>query len=201
MKLFSSRTSPFARKVRVVLHELQMFERVEEVFVDPFSNDTPSEFLAANPLSRIPTLITDQGVALPDSRLIIEWLQTEAPRPLPPASARWPAARRQMVADGVIEAAVATVLEKRRPESIVFPTFLDRQTRAITRAIDMLELEANALLSDAPGVVDISTAVALAYLDLRMPYLRWRTPAPTLAAWFEGFRQRPSMLATQPPEA
>jgi glutathione S-transferase len=199
MKLYSSPTSPFARKVRVVLHELGLFERVDEQFVDPFSAEPPAEFLAVNPLSRIPALITDDGLALPDSKLIIDYLQATAHDPLPGPPVRWPGLRRQVVAEGVIEAAVACVLEKRRPESIVYPTFLDRQARNIARALDMLNLEANALGRERPAVVDVTTGVALAYLDFRLPYLDWRKRAPALAEWFEGFRQRPSMVATQPP--
>lgn len=199
MKLYSSATSPFARKVRVVLHELALFDRVDEQFVDPFAAEPPPEFLAVNPLSRIPALITDEGLALPDSKLIIDYLQATAKQPLPAPPARWPGLRRQMVAEGILEAAVAYVLEKRRPESIVYPAFLDRQTRAIGRALEMLNLEANALGTDRPAVVDVTTGVALAYLDFRLSYLDWRKTAPALADWFEGFRQRPSMVATQPP--
>lgn len=199
MKLYSSPTSPFARKVRVVLHELDLFGRVDEQFVDPFAAEPPPEFLAVNPLSRIPALITDDGLALPDSKLIVDYLQEVAADPLPAAPARWPGRRRQMVAEGILEAAVAYVLEKRRPESIVYPAFLDRQTRAIRRALEMLNLEAAALGGERPAVVDVTTGVALAYLDFRLPYLDWRQHAPALNEWFEAFRQRPSMVATQPP--
>src|ERR1044071_9185423 len=73
MKLYCSLTSPYARKVRVVIDELGLSEQIEEVITDPFA--PPPELLAANPLSRIPTLIGDRGEALPDSRLIIEYLQ------------------------------------------------------------------------------------------------------------------------------
>lgn len=65
MKLFCNATSPFARKVRVALHEMGLAERVEEIITDPFAAAPPPELLAANPLSRIPTLITDEGWPCP----------------------------------------------------------------------------------------------------------------------------------------
>ena len=130
MKLFCNATSPFARKVRVAMHEMGLSDRVEEVLTDPFAASPPPELLAANPLSRIPTLITDEGLALPDSKLILEWLQATQSNRLPVESARWAAARRATIAEGVIEAAVASVLEKRRPESIIMPAALDRQADA-----------------------------------------------------------------------
>ncbi|MDP9140003.1 MAG: glutathione S-transferase N-terminal domain-containing protein, partial [Pseudomonadota bacterium] len=76
MRLFMNKTSPYSRKVRVAVIELNLSEQVEEVITDPFA--APSELLAANPISKIPTLITDRGEALPDSSLILEYLQTRA---------------------------------------------------------------------------------------------------------------------------
>ncbi|MFA5940351.1 MAG: glutathione S-transferase N-terminal domain-containing protein [Sinimarinibacterium sp.] len=201
MRLFSSKTSPYSRKVRVALVELGIADQVEEVIADPFN--PPPELLAANPLSKIPTLVTDRGEALPDSGLILEYLQSRHSgiAPLPRGSRRWAALRMQQVAEGVIDAAVATVLEKRRPESIVYAPFLDRQAEAIRRSIELLELEARGLSLEMPGVVEITTGVALAYLDFRMPYLEWRKTAPALAVWHAAFSERPSMQQTAPPAA
>lgn len=199
MRLFCSPTSPYARKVRVAVIELDIAGQVEEVNADPFQ--PPPELLAANPLSKIPTLITDRGEALPDSSLILEFLQSRHSglAPLPRGSRRWAALRMQQVAEGVIDAAVATVLERRRPEGIVYTPFLDRQSDAILRGIELLELESNALGRDTPGVVEITAGVALAYLDFRMPYLEWRKSAPALVDWHAQFSQRPSMQRTAPP--
>jgi glutathione S-transferase len=199
MKLYTSRTSPYARRVRVVADELGLSDLIDEVEADPFN--PPVELLAANPLSRIPTLITDKGEALPDSALIVEYLQTRGRglASLPRGSKRWSALRRQLVATGIIDAAVASVLEKRRPESIVYALFLDRQAAAIKRSVELLNLEAQALDLEAPTVVEITSAVALSYLDLRMPYLEWRTGNDALAAWHAQFVLRPSMVKTQPP--
>ena len=199
MKLYCSKTSPYARKVRVVAHELGLSDLIEEVPCDPF--EPSPELLAANPLSRIPTLITERGESLPDSTLIIEYLQTRGRglTALPRGSKRWSALRRAHVAEGVINAAFATVIEKRRPEGIRHVAFLDRQADVIRRSVAVLDLEAAELLADMPGIVEVTTGVALAYLDLRMPYIEWRKGHEPLDRWFTAFALRPSMIATEPP--
>ena len=202
MKLYSSMTSPYSRKVRVVAEELGLADLIEEVMTDPFN--PPPEFLAANPMSKIPTLITEKDEALPDSKLIVEYLQTRGHgvTSLPRGTKRWTALRRGQIAEGIIDAAVATVFEKRRPEGIVYTTFLDRQVVVIRRSLDILNLESSALVQNGPvSIVEITAGVALAYLDLRMPYVEWRKNHDELAAWYEVFAQRPSMIKTQPPVA
>lgn len=200
MTLYCSRTSPYSRKVRVVAAEMGIDERIDEIIVDPFQ--PPAEFLAANPLSRIPTLITENGEALPDSSLIIDYLCTrgEGIEPLPSGAERWGALRRVAVAEGVIDAAVASVLEKRRPESIVYTAFLDRQQDVIRRSLDLLEAEISGLRGDErPSVQEVTVGIALSYLSFRMPYLEWQNGRDALAGWFRLFAQRASMVKTQPP--
>ena len=199
MKLYCSKTSPYARKVRVVAHELGLSDLIEEALCDPF--EPSPELLAANPLSRIPTLVTEKGESLPDSTLIIEYLQTRGRglTALPRGSKRWSALRRAHVAEGVINASFATVIEKRRPEGIRHVAFLDRQADVIRRSIAVLDLEAAELSNEAPSVVEITVGVALAYLDLRMPYIEWRKGHEPLDRWFTTFSLRESMLATVPP--
>lgn len=200
MKLYSSTTSPYSRRVRVAAEELGLADLIEEVMTDPFN--PPPEFLAANPMSKIPTLITEKDEALPDSSLILEYLQTRGHGlvSLPRGTKRWSALRRCQIAEGIMDAAVATVLEKRRPEGIVYTTHLDRQIVVIRRSLDILNLEASALILEGPiSIVEITAGVALSYLDLRMPYVEWRKHHDDLAKWHEAFAQRPSMIKTQPP--
>lgn len=201
MKLYSSKTSPYSRKVRVALEELGLADQVEELIVDPFA--PPPDFLAANPLSKVPTLITDRGEALPDSRLIMEYLVQRKPglAVAPRSARRWEIARRTVIADGVIDAAVCSVTEKRRPESIHYIPFLDRQTAIIRRALDLLNADASQLALQNPGLSEIGCGVALSYLDFRLPYLEWRKNREALTAWHTVFAQRPSMQKTQPPPA
>jgi len=198
MKLFSSKTSPFARKVRLVIHELELDGLVEEILTDTGGGDP--EFLAANPLAQIPALITEKGEALPGSDLIIEYLQTRGGTltSLARGSARWAQLRRRNLAEGILEAAVSALLESRRPEGEKSPAWVQRKTEAITRSLDVLELEADQLLPGTPSVVEIGVAAALGYLDFRFPALDWRSSRPALAAWYAVFAERTSMLKTTP---
>ncbi len=198
MKLFSSKTSPFVRKVRVTLLELGLEGLVEEVFTD-WSADEPA-FLAANPLGQVPALITDKGDALPGSDLIIEYLQTRGGTltSLPRGSARWAKLKRLNLADGLTEAAVSVLLESRRPASEQSPAWITRKQAAIARSLDALEQEASELLPEVPSVVEIAVACALGYLDFRFGTFDWRQGRPALAAWYAVFAERPSMVNTAP---
>ena len=93
------------------------------------------------------------------------------------------------------------MFEKRRPESIIYPTFIDRQRENILRGLDTLSLELDALSASQPGVVEFTASIALAYLDQAIPYLEWRRQHEALAAWQDILAQRPSMLRTLPPAA
>jgi len=198
MKLFSSKTSPFVRKVRVALLELGLEGLVEEVFTD-WSVDDPA-FLAANPLGQIPALVTDKGEALPGSDLIIEYLQSRGAglASLPRGSARWTQLKRAGLADGLTEAAVSILLESRRPATEQSPAWIARKQAAIRRSLDALEADASELLTEAPSVVELSVGCALGYLDFRFAALDWRAGRPQLAAWFAVFAERPAMVATAP---
>ncbi|MBV8063632.1 MAG: glutathione S-transferase N-terminal domain-containing protein [Nevskia sp.] len=203
MKLYLSLSSPYARKVRVVARELGLADLVNEALVDPWN--PPADFLAANPLCKVPTLVTEKGEALPDSRLIIEYLLTRGRglATLPRGAQRWALLRRQQLAEGMIDAAVAIRLEKAlRPPEFIFQGWLDRQAAAINRTLDALELKAAELLHEgAIRTVEIAAGAALGYLDFRHPQLEWRQGRERLASWYFSFAQRPSMLATQPPAA
>jgi glutathione S-transferase len=191
MKLFSSKTSPFVRKVRVALLELGLEGLVEEVFTDWSANEPA--FLAANPLGQIPALITDKGEPLPGSDLIIEYLQSRGAglASLPRGSARWTRLKRAGLADGLTEAAVSLLLESRRAASEQSPAWVARKQAAIHRSLDALEQDADELIGEeAPSVVEISVGCALGYLDFRFPAIDWRAGHPQLAAWYAVFSQR-----------
>jgi glutathione S-transferase len=200
-KLYCSLTSPYSRKVRVAFEELGLGDRVETILIDPFSSAAPPEFLVANPLSRIPVLVTDKGETLPDSSLILEYLQHRfrGLALVPRGALRWSVLRRTQLGEGILNAAVGIVLEKRRPESIVFTSYIDRQAEVIRRAVHQLHVAADLLGKDRPGVQEITVGVALSYLDFRLPWIEWRREHDALAAWHTEFAQRPSMQATAPP--
>lgn len=199
MKLFCSKTSPYARKVRVAIEELGLADQVEEALVDPFA--PPPDLLAANPLSKVPTLVTERGEQLPDSRLILDYLvhRKSGLATLARGAKRWEVLRRAQIADGIIDAAVSIRMEKRRPEGIQYIPFLDRQTAVINRALDALNADAGLLALQTPGICEITVGVALGYLDFRLPYLEWRRNRDPLAHWYTVFAQRPSMQKTQAP--
>jgi glutathione S-transferase len=201
MKLYSSKTSPFARKVRVAIIELELDGLVEEIFTDWSANEPA--FLAANPLGQIPALITEKGETLPGSALIVEYLQGRGGSltSLPRGSARWSALRRANLADGITEAAVSVLLEMRRASHEQSPAWIARKKTAIVRSLDALNIEAGNLLTETPGVVEIALGCALGYLDFRFPEMAWREQRAPLAVWYEGFAARASMLKTAPPAA
>jgi glutathione S-transferase len=205
MRLFLSLTSPYARKVRVVVRELGLSDLVSETLVDPWNAESPNhaDLVGANPLCKVPTLVTDKGEPLPDSRLIVEYLlgRGRGLASLPRGAQRWALLRRQQLADGILDDAVARRREEAgRPAQYVFQGSIDRHTAAINRSLDALDADAGELLHEGPvRTVEISVGVALGYLDLRFPQLAWREGRERLARWYHSFSQRPSMLATQPP--
>jgi glutathione S-transferase len=202
LTLYFSPTSPFARKVRIAILELGLADEVTEIAVNPFAPD--AEYLVINPLSKIPTLVTEDGVVIPDSRHILDYvieLGSGTGRQLAaPTGDRWTERRLRQLADGVIDAGVAANLERRRDPSLVSQAWADRQTAAIGRALDELETAAIDLATEgAIGPLEITLASALGYLDLRLDDLKWREQRPALATWFETLGARPSIVSTRPP--
>ena len=198
MKLFYSAASPFVRKVRLAAALRGISDRIELVATDTMAS--PPELLAANPLSKIPALVRDDGATLFDSPVICEYLDTigEAP-PLFPASgeARWTALRLQALADGIMDAAVAAVYEGRRPQEDARSANIARQKAAIARALDLAEAEADTL--EAPWTIGSVTLVAaLGYLDFRLGADAWRTGRPRLAAWYERVSADPLIAESAP---
>jgi glutathione S-transferase len=194
MRLLGSPRSPYVRKVRVAAAELGL--DVEHDPTDPWAD--PADLLAANPIGKVPTLVTDDDQALFDSRVILAFLdQLSGGRLYPPGEAQWPVRRREAIAEGILDAAVASVIEGRRPEAQRSADWLRRQKSVIARALAALAAEADEL--DRQPLADrIAVACALGYLDFRMPEMVWRQTHGGLADWHAGFGARPSMRATVP---
>lgn len=198
MRLFYSPTSPFARKVRMVLREKGLEGCAEEVACDPFQD--PSALQAASPLGKVPTLATEEVGALYDSAVIAAYLESLTPEPrlIPLGAARWPVLAREALADGAMEAAFATVMERRRPEAERSAMWLERWEAAIVRSLNAVEADRGAW-SGPLSVAHIGLGAALGYLDFRLPDLDWRLGRPQTADWFAQFAARPSMISTAPP--
>ena len=200
MQLRFSPTSPYARKVRIVLFETGLDKRVQFVPTDPWAPET--DLGRDNPIGKVPTLIDDDGHRVFDSDVICDYLDgMHGDARLIPVEgrARLVALTREALADGILDAAILRRIElKMRPADKQWDWWLDRQKTAVTRSLDRLEVEAKSL-TDFATIGDIAVACALGYLDFRFADEDWRAGRSTLAAWFERQAKRPSMLATAPP--
>lgn len=198
MKLFYANTSPYARKVRVVAAEKGLDGRIEAILCNPF--DESPELKAVNPLGKVPSLLLDNGDVLYDSPAICEYLDSLAAdsRLIPEeGSSRWVVLRRHALADGILDAAFAIVMERRRPEGEQSPSWMERWAAAIGRSLDAVETEIGSFPAK-PDLAHIAVACALAYLDFRLPDLEWRNARPATEKWFDKFAERPSMKDTRP---
>jgi glutathione S-transferase len=198
MLLFYSNTSPYSRKVRLVILEKELDGRVDTVVCDPFQ-DVPA-LSAVNPLRRVPTLLTDDGYALFDSPVICEFLDTRTQdhRLIPEAgAARWIVRRWEAMADGLSDAAYNIVMERRRPPEQQSVKWIGHWEAEIDRTVQQAEQDLGGVTSTV-DLAQIALAAALGYLDFRLPESGWREQRTALAAWYADFAQRPSMLATRP---
>jgi glutathione S-transferase len=198
MKLRYSNASPFVRKVLVFAHEIRLAHTIELVPTDVWAVDT--DIARDNPLGKVPTLVTADGTFI-GSALCCEYLDRlhAGSPPLIPreAHARWQVLRRHALADGIIEAAVAHVVETlRRPAALVDPGTLKRQQGKMQRALDVIEGDVAA--NDSIDLASVTLGCALGYLDFRHGALHWRADRPKLADWYLQFETRPSMIATAP---
>ncbi len=201
MKIFYSPTSPYVRKCLVAAHELGLRDLIELVPAAPHPVTRDPSVVARNPLGKIPTLITDEGAILYDSRVVCEYLNMLAGGPLFPGAggARFAVLAEQSLADGMLDAAVLVRYETfTRPEALRWPEWIAGQTEKVTSGLAEIERRAAGFAARI-DIGTIAIGCALGYLDLRMEYLKWRAAHPAAAAWFEKFGARESMRATRPP--
>ena len=195
MKLRYSTTSPFVRKVHVVAIETGQADKIELVKTN--TADPASGLNKDNPLNKVPALVLDDGSALYDSRVICEYLDTQAKGAFFPPSgpARWTALRRQSLADGMMDAAVLRMIESRRPESQRSADWDARQKLKVTQGLAALEADH---LGPQLDIGTLSVAIVLDYLDFRFKAEDWRPSHPKLAAWHKPFATRASLQKTLP---
>jgi len=200
MKLYHSPTSPYVRKVMVVAHLTGQAGALDLIPGAGTPLDPNTATCGVNPLGKVPCLVTDDGLALYDSRVITRWLDARAGAGLYPAGdALWPVLAREALADGVLDAAVLAVYETRlRPEELRFSPWMQAQKSKILRALGHLEGEAGRFRETLDAGL-VAVAVALGYLDFRFADLGWREGRPALTAWYDAFATRPEMVATLPP--
>ena len=200
MKLYHSATSPYVRKVMVVAHLTGQLDRLELVPGSGTPLEPNQATAAANPLAKVPCLVTDEGASLYDSRVITRYLDARAGAGLyPEGEALWPVLVREALADGILDAAVLAVYEGRlRPEERRYAPFVEAQRHKIRRALDQLEREAPTF-GEWPDAGLIAAACAVAYVDFRHTDIAWRGERPHLTAWYETVSAREEMTTTAPP--
>lgn len=191
MKLFHNPPSPYGRKVLVTAHEKGVLDRLEIAPVDPWQD--PPDLLTATPLAKVPALVTPDGSLIPESTAICGYLDGLEPATRLTGNDPLLLARVGL-AQGLIDAAFALVLEGQRPAGKRWQPWIDRQSRALERTLRAVA----AVDPERFDLGDISLACALAYLEFRLPEIGWREPRPDLAGWLDGVKRRPSMRATEP---
>jgi glutathione S-transferase len=201
MKLHWSPRSPFVRKVMVAAHERGVAGRITTVRTVAATSKPHAELMRDNPLSKIPTLVLDDGTVIYDSPVICEYFDTvgdtEAPKLFPASGkARLTALRRQSLGDGFLDLLVLLRDERMRAQ----PSAAHLSSAAVRKnaILDSLEAEAAELAAIPFGIGHIAIGCALSYLDFRYADEGWRESRPRLAAWHATFAERPSVRATEP---
>jgi glutathione S-transferase len=200
MKLLSNPLSPYGRKVKIAAAMKGLEGSIETVAIDTNPLDNP-QLSKANPLAKVPALITESGAALFDSHVICEYLDSLAPSPVlfpKGGQQRWDTLVLGALADGILDAALLLVYEKRfRPEAMRHAPWQQRQQGKIDRALDYLEPSPPAW-GASPDYGHLTLASALGYLDFRHEGT-WRAGHPKLAAWLDRFAKAvPAFDKTRP---
>lgn len=203
MKLFHSPASPYVRKVVVLLHEMGKSDAVELATVTTTAFASDETLKAANPLARLPALQRADGVTIYDSRVITNYLnELFEGNFYPTGNSRWENLTLEATGDGIMDSAVSMAYEMRlRPEAERSQTWIEAQWEKVSRTTAALNARWMSHLSGPITVAHISVACALSYLDFRHDARNWRQGNEALAKWHKDFAARPSMLASQPPDA
>ena len=203
MKLIGSTTSPYLRKVRVVLAEKKLDYRLE--LQDVWAADTT--IAQTNPLGKVPCLVMEGGDTLFDSRVIVDYLDTLSPvgKLLPPhGRERAEVKMWEALADGLLDAAILVRLENTfagRSEAQRSPAWIARQMAKVEGSLQAM---AQGLGDKAyfggihPNLADMAVGCALGWLEFRFPEIDWRTAHPNLGRLLDKLMQRPSFADTRP---
>ena len=196
MKLLGTNTSPYVRKVRLVLLEKNI---PHDYLIDP-PREPGSSVARVNPLGRIPALILDDETCVFDSPVIAEYADTLNDHPIliprNDALARMLVKRWEALADGIMDSAVVVRNEVIRPADKQDADIITRHNDAITRTLAYAAEQLGTrewCEGDAITLADLALVSALVYLDLRQAERGWRGTHPNLAAWFARISERPSV--------
>lgn len=201
MKLAYSAASPYARKVMVVAIEAGLDSKIEKMPMAARPDQANPALSAENPLAKIPTLVTDDGERLFDSRVICAYLDSlHSGAKLIPESgpARWQALRLEALGDGITDAGILVRYELGlRPKELHWKDWIDGQTRKVMQGLDQLEKEA-ASLSGPLNIGQIAVACGLGWMKFRNVFGDVLATRPKLAAAIAKLEERPSFKATVP---
>lgn len=198
MKLFESPSSPYVRKINVLLHELGASSAVAREPVATTAFNSAANLVAANPLGKIPALETDDGRVLYDSRVISAFLNDHFGGSFYPNDS-WQTKHLEATGDGIMDCAVSMSYETRlRQEHERSAQWIEAQWEKAARAIAALDTNFIEQLKGPVTMGHVSVGCALSYLDFRHDGRGWRTGNDALAAWHIDFCERASMQATQP---
>jgi len=200
MKLYYSPSSPYVRKVTILALETGLDSRIERIPAATTPVAPNADVARANPLAKVPALVTDSGEILFDSRVICEYLDSlhQGPKFFPTGAARWSVLREQALGDGLLDAALLVRYEGfLRPEDKRWKDWADGQMAKMRGALAEIEKLAPRF-SDRLDIGTVSIACALGYLDFRYGDMNWRGSYPQTAAWAARFFARPSLQATLP---
>ncbi|MFZ5524070.1 MAG: glutathione S-transferase N-terminal domain-containing protein [Pseudomonadota bacterium] len=199
MKLLGTNTSPYVRKVRLVLLE----KRIPHKFLVDAPREPGSLAARVNPLGRIPALILDDETCVFDSPVIAEYADSlnDTPILIPrsDALARMHVRRWEALADGIMDSAVVVRTERIRPEDKQEAGNIARHNDAVTRALAYAAGQLGQrewCEGSSITLADLALASALVYLDLRQPERDWRGAHPNLSGWFNHISERASVRAT-----
>jgi glutathione S-transferase len=204
MKIIGSPTSPYVRKVRIVFSEKKVDVTLE--LENVWATDT--KISATSPLGKVPCLLLDDGEAIYDSRVIVEYADTLSPvGKLIPAGSRERASVKtwEALADGVLDACILARLEATwRPVEQQSPAWIDRQMGKVYVALRQMSEQLGGNIwchGNQMTLADIAVGCALGYLLLRFPAIQWQTEYPNLDRLYLKLIQRASFIETAPPTA
>lgn len=199
MEYYYSKTSPYARKGHLILQLTGLISQTQLHLASGFNDEA---FRQTNPLGKIPALV-DGELTLINSPLICEYLCDQARTTIDllqrDTETYYPIQRIHTLADGILDAAVASVFELRRPDTKPSQYWLDRWQKAIIGAVKTLAA-ADCGTIEAPHLGSLATISALGYLDFRHAELNWRQYNPQLALWYEPWIELPWVTITAPQE-
>ncbi|MFK3659526.1 glutathione S-transferase [Scandinavium sp. NPDC088450] len=202
MKLIGSYTSPFVRKISVILLE----KGITFEFINEMPYNAVNGVAQYNPLGKVPALVTDDGECWYDSPIIAQYIEQLNIAPaLVPRDAKAALQLRQLeaLADGIMDAGLVSVREQARPAAQQSPEELVRQREKISRGLDALEsyVADGTLKADELNLATIATACAVGYLNFRHVSPGWCATRPHLVKLVETLFQRDSFARTEPPKA